>query len=88
MLLFQAVILELEPVDPGLLLQGDYMDLRYATTPMLYDEGISKNGYCILKLDENGTGDKIRLQHDLMPLNDGEYAIVYTSKQSLEYYVI
>lgn len=48
----QTVFLELAPVDPRSLIQGDYMNLRYriAREANLSDEVM--DGYLVLKLDE------------------------------------
>lgn len=75
----KLVLLRLAPVDPRSLMQGDYMRLNYEISRNIHSDSIPKRGYCIVKLDENGVGTKIRLQNDIKPLNEGEYAIVYTA---------
>lgn len=75
----QLVLLELAPVDPRSLLQGDYMTLRYKISEDIYSDNIPKRGYCVVLLDSSGVANKIRFQKDLTPLNKGEYLIEYTS---------
>jgi len=75
----KLVLLRLAPVDPRSLMQGDYMRLNYEISRNIPNDSISKRGYCIVRLNEDGIGTKIRLQNDIKPLNEDEYAIVYTA---------
>ena len=75
----KLVLLELAPVDPRSLMQGDYMDLRYAISENIFNDSISKRGFCVVKLDEDGVGKKVRLQDHRMPKKEGEFLIEYTS---------
>jgi uncharacterized membrane-anchored protein len=77
----KLVLLKLAPVDPRSLMQGDYMRLNYDISRGIANDSIPKRGYCIVRIDENGVGAKIRLQHNIKPLNDGEYAIAYTANR-------
>lgn len=74
----QLVLLELAPVDPRSLMQGDYMALRYKISERMGSEDISKRGYCVVRLDANGVAEKKRLQEGLTPLYEDEYLIRYT----------
>ena len=74
----KLVLLRLAPVDPRSLMQGDYMRLDYEISDNNFNDSTPKRGYCILSLDENGVGELVRLQDALEPINDHEYAIVYT----------
>ena len=76
----QLVLLELAPVDPRSLMQGDYMRLRYAISENTEYDSISKRGFCVVKLEENGIAKKVRIQESKEPINENEYLIVYTSK--------
>jgi uncharacterized membrane-anchored protein len=72
------MLFELAPVDPRSLMQGDYMDLRYA----IANQGRTKNelpkfGYGVVSLDENKIVKLIRYQEEKEPLNDGEFLIKY-----------
>ena len=76
----QLVLLELAPVDPRSLMQGDYMRLRYAISENINYDSISKRGFCVVKLEETGIAKKVRIQDDRTPINEKEYLIEYTSK--------
>ncbi|HTO14631.1 MAG TPA: GDYXXLXY domain-containing protein [Edaphocola sp.] len=75
----QLVLLELAPVDPRSLMQGDYMELRYKISEDLQSQNIAKRGFCVVRLDNNGIGQKIRFQKEQTPLNMDEYLIEYTA---------
>jgi uncharacterized membrane-anchored protein len=77
----QLVLLELAPVDPRSLMQGDYMRLRYAISDNINSDSISKRGFCVVKLEENGIAKKVRIQENKTPINDNEFLIEYTSKK-------
>jgi uncharacterized membrane-anchored protein len=74
----KLVLLELAPVDPRSLMQGDYMQLRYAISDNLFNLKIPKRGFCVVKLDSIGVGKKIRFQRTKKPLNKHELLIEYT----------
>ena len=74
----RLVLLELAPVDPRSLMQGDYMVLSYAISQNLIEEQrIASRGYAILQLDEQGVGQLVRLQEQPEPLNPGEQMLKY-----------
>lgn len=75
----QLVLLELAPLDPRSLMQGDYMSLRYKISENIEIENFPKKGYCVVRLDSGGIANKVRFQNNLTPLNKGEYLIGYTS---------
>ena len=75
----QLVLLELAPVDPRSLMQGDYMSLRYRISEGISAEKIPKRGYCVVRLDTNNIASKVRLQKGRTPLNTGEHLIGYTA---------
>jgi len=77
----ELILLELAPVDPRSLMQGDYMSLRYAISRNINYDSISKRGFCVVKLDENGIAKRVRIQESKTPLNENEYLIEYTAKQ-------
>ena len=72
------VLLQLAPVDPRSLMQGDYMELRY-------DFGITeamrtpaaKRGFCVIKTDANKVGRAVRFQTGPTPLHEGEQLLRY-----------
>ncbi len=75
----KLVLLELAPVDPRSLIQGDYMDLSYAISQIEDIESIPNHGFCILKSNEKGIAEKIRIQTNLNPIDENEFAIKYHS---------
>lgn len=78
----QLVLLELAPVDPRSLMQGDYMSLRYSLSEDINPQNMNKRGYCIVGIDANGVAKRIRFQEGTTPLNKGEYLIKYNSSDS------
>ncbi len=74
----KLILLELAPVDPRSLMQGDYMTLRYAIASNFNTDSIFKRGFCIVSLKENGVAKRVRLQENKLPINEGEYGIRYT----------
>lgn len=78
----RLILLELAPVDPRSLLQGDYMDLRYKISEDVNYQNIPKNGYCVVTLNDNNIAKRVRFQPHKQALNKGEYVIKYTAKNS------
>jgi uncharacterized membrane-anchored protein len=79
----QVLLLELRPVDPRSILQGDYMRLALADGAMPDADGIVDmpyRGTVILALDENGVGRYAR-RDDGTPLKDGELRVQYRRHQ-------
>jgi uncharacterized membrane-anchored protein len=74
----KLILLELAPVDPRSLMQGDYMRLSYKIAQNPPFDSSPKRGYCVVKLQPNGVAERVRLQKERMPLNDNEYIIEYT----------
>ena len=75
----QLVLLQLAPVDPRSLMQGDYMTLRYKISEDIQADSIAKRGFCVVNIDSFGVANKVRLQKNRTPLNSGEHIIEYTS---------
>ena len=75
------ILLELAPVDPRSLMQGDYMILNYAISENIETDSIPKRGFCVVKLAENGVAKKVRIQEERTPLNQDEYLIKYHSQE-------
>ena len=62
----QLILLQLAPVDPRSLMQGDYMRLNYqeaSSAPV--DEQTATRGYAVLRTDSNQVGEIVRLQNAL-----------------------
>ena len=74
----QLVLLQLVPVDPRSLMQGDYMRLNYKEASSdLLNKQTDTRGYAILRTDSNQVGEIVRLQNTLEPVNDNELVIKY-----------
>lgn len=74
----KLVLLELAPVDPRSLMQGDYMELRYAISDEVAIDSVSKRGFCVVQLQPNDIAKKVRIQSGKKPLLNNEYLIEYT----------
>ncbi len=72
----RLVLLELAPVEPRSLMQGDYMDLRYKIAAEAVSNGLIKQGYCVVKLESTGVATFIRTQTNTQ-VNAGEFLIKY-----------
>ena len=72
----QLVLLQLAPVDPRSLLQGDYMDLRYELLRYA-DNDVVDGGetFAVVRLDDNGVGYLLRMSPTHDGLAAGEYAL-------------
>lgn len=72
------VLLELAPVDPRSLMQGDYMNLNYAISRDPNNDDVPKRGYIVVTMDDKGIAKRVRLQPHTTPKNKGEYLVNYT----------
>ncbi len=79
----KEIYLELVPVDPRSLLQGDYMTLRYriATDAGLKTEG-SEDGYIVTKLDANLVATFSRVASTNEPVAQNELKIKFRRRGS------
>lgn len=75
----KLILLELAPVDPRSLMQGDYMQLRYKISEQSTIDSISKRGFIVVAADEKGIAQKIRIQPEKRPIHSNEYLIEYTA---------
>jgi uncharacterized membrane-anchored protein len=74
----KLVLLELAPVDPRSLMQGDYMVLRYKVSSGIDRDSISKRGYFVVKSDSVGVGQRVRIQDGTTLINEDELLLNYT----------
>lgn len=73
----QPILLELAPVDPRSLIQGDYMALRYKIGADLESrEELPARGKLVIKVADNGVASFVRVA-DGTPLAPGERLINY-----------
>ena len=77
----QIVLLELAPVDPRSLMQGDYMALRFALSQKLQPVGAADSsvtdGYVVVKRDERNVGVFDRVYRDGETLTASESRVHY-----------
>ncbi len=83
----KLALLELAPVDPRSLLQGDYMILNYDIASDIDTDSISKRGFCVITIEENKIAKRVRLQEGKTPLYDNEYLIRYTQGEWRDIYI-
>lgn len=82
----RLILLELAPVDPRSLMQGDYMDLRYAISGDLNGD-VSRAGYFVVRPDERNVAVRIRIQVGKTPLAPGETLIRYKASRYRNIYI-
>ncbi len=65
-----TILLELAPVDPRSLIQGDYMILRYKIASLAEVATAEKDGFLVLALDDNQVARFLRIYdgEDLQPI--------------------
>jgi uncharacterized membrane-anchored protein len=73
----QLVLLELAPVDPRSLMQGDYMTLSYAISQTQELEKLPNRGYAVVQLDSQNVAQLVRYQPEKEPLQTGELLLRY-----------
>jgi uncharacterized membrane-anchored protein len=72
------MLLQLAPVDPRSLMQGDYMRLDYAIARALGgDHSPLDQGKIVVSLDSVGVAHFVRRHDDGVPLAPGEHLLVY-----------
>jgi uncharacterized membrane-anchored protein len=76
----QIVYMELAPVDPRSLIQGDYMQLRYAISWEVEDQTEARNGYIVVQLDQNNVANYVRIHNKAVPLSENEILIRYRQR--------
>lgn len=89
-----VVLLELAPVDPRSLIQGDYMRLDYAVarglsgpTGRLEDASrpgpnVPRDGHIVVRLDDRGVASFVRWHRRDQPLAPGEHLLQYRRRGS------
>lgn len=77
----ETVLLQLAPVDPRSLMQGDYMALRYAIEDTISEAEIkqaSPAGYLVVRVDKTKVAHFVRF-HQQEPITTQEKLLHYTS---------
>ena len=73
----QIVFLELRPVDPRSLIQGDYMRLRYAISREVEGNTAARDGFIVVRLNKNRVAQYARLYDPRTPLAEDELLLRY-----------
>lgn len=81
----QVIYLELQPVDPRSLIQGDYMNLRYSIANDIAVNDYSKKGLIVASLDGDSIARFARIHDPNRPLEGGEIFIQYYSRGTRAY---
>lgn len=78
----RPVLLELAPVDPRSLMQGDYMTLEYAVARERGwdNEARPHDGNLVLTMDANGVGKFVRFHEPGSALGPGEFLLRYRQR--------
>jgi uncharacterized membrane-anchored protein len=79
----RVVLLELAPVDPRSLMQGDYMALRFKAANDAFGRGPARDvedGRIVVQVDARGVGQFVR-RDDGSPLAQGEVAMRYRVRE-------
>lgn len=75
------IFMELAPVDPRSLMQGDYMQLQYKLPSNMAFDDIPKRGFCAIEPNAAGVVQHIRFLKDGEQAKQNELPIGYTSKK-------
>ncbi len=79
----RTMLLRLLPVDPRSLIQGDYMELRYALAREVPRSQLKRDkGHIVVSLDMNNVAKFVRV-HRGEPLQEGEYLLFYRNRGEL-----
>lgn len=73
----KTVLLQLAPVDPRSLIQGDYMVLRYALADAVDDRAVSDRGSVVVRIDERNIAHYARIYAPGMRLAQNELLLPY-----------
>jgi uncharacterized membrane-anchored protein len=77
-----TVLLELAPVDPRSLIQGDYMILRYKITRLPELGEAEKDGYLVIERDETQVAHLKRIYENGTPLQANELLLRFRKRGS------
>lgn len=73
----RVVLLELAPVDPRSLIQGDYMRLEYALSAEIASHTNLERGFVVVRLDANHVAHFVRIHDSITPLADDEILLPF-----------
>ena len=79
----RTMLLHLAPVDPRSLIQGDYMQLRYAIVRDIPKAQLNRDkGHIVVVLDQNSVARFVKI-HRGEKLGEGEYLLFYRNRGEL-----
>ena len=73
----QGILLELTPVDPRSLVQGDYMALAYAISRAVPEQGLPADGHLVVAVGADNVARYLRVYIPPTPLAPGELLLRY-----------
>jgi len=76
-------LLELRPVDPRSLMQGDYMTLHYEVCNHIYGLEAELNKFCVVQLDDDRVAHFVSLTNDAaVALREDELLLRYSLEKN------
>lgn len=79
----ETVLLELRPVDPRSLMQGDYMTLHYEVCNHVYGLEAELNKFCVVQLDDDRVAHFVSLTNDAaVALREDELLLRYSLEKN------
>lgn len=79
----ETVLLELRPVDPRSLMQGDYMTLHFEVCNHIYGLEAESNKFCVVRLDDNRVAHFVSLTNDAaVALREDELLLRYSLEKN------
>lgn len=76
----ETLFLELAPVDPRSLIQGDYMQLRYAIADELDPDELPRRGQLVIRRGADGVGELVRVYEADAPLAADELLLNFHNR--------
>jgi len=76
----QVVFLELAPVDPRSLIQGDYMRLRYEISREVESNTAERDGFIVVRLDKDNIAQYVRIHDPQIALEQNELLIRFRQR--------
>ncbi len=79
----KIILLELAPVDPRSLMQGDYMRLRYALAEEIEDRTDLERGKVVVRIDSNNVAHFVRISDSVTPLHENEILLPFRGNYNI-----
>jgi uncharacterized membrane-anchored protein len=79
----ETVLLELRPVDPRSLMQGDYMTLHFEVCNHIYGLEAESNKFCVVRVDDDRVAHFVSLTNDAtVALREDELLLRYSLEKN------